>query len=203
MATSSAAGWGAGGASAPAPESDNRVSSKGNVLIRASDLFFATRPSELTWTSHYTLPLAPSSVVTDNSLHFDVPKLSASHFLFPSQMEIQLGLRIVDKEGNTPKDDSVVSVVNNIGASLFRSVRVFIGDVQVSSTELDTHGLRAYVSTLLNRSYSPKFASLQAYAWYQDRANQVNSIFFSIFYLQNVVQKINIFFVSFSTVPEH
>ena len=189
----------AGGASAPAPESDNRVSSRGSVLIRTSDSYFSIKPSELTWNSHYTLPLAPSSVVTDHSLTFEVPKLSAGHFMFPNQMEIQLGLRIVDKDGNTPDDDAVVSVVNNIGASLFRSVRVFIGDVQVSSSELDTHGLRSYVTTLLNRSYSPKFASLQAYGWYQDRANQVCGFFLINFLSQ---ENIFLFFIQLP-VPQH
>ncbi len=166
---------------------DNRANSKSSVVLNRADDFFNVRAQDLSWSDHFELALSPSSVITGHSIVFEVPRLSHPNFVYAGDLQLQCSVTLTDASGQKPADDALVSfitiagsrlftsflpqvsVVNNIGAALFRSVRIFVGDVEVSSSPMDTYAIRHFLDTALNYSHTKKTASLQLYGWYQVR----------------------------------
>ncbi len=135
-------------------------------VLSSKDQFYQSLSTDYTWINSYKLCCNPSSVISGHLMTFELPRLSPGNFLCLNDLGIQLMLRLESKDGQKPKDDALVAPVNLVTAAMFRSCRIFVQEVEVSSSSADCYALNAYTQTLLTNSFTSKNASLQQYGYY-------------------------------------
>jgi len=136
--------------------------------FNASDLFWQTKGSDYIWTNSYTLNYNPSSTINSHLLTFEMSKLSSPTCAFPGDAFILMELSIKDKDGKKPEDDALVAPINLFPSAMFRGVRMFFNEVEVSNSEMGTYPLKTYVNMLTNMDYDSKSGHTQAYGFYPD-----------------------------------
>ncbi len=139
--------------------------------LNEQDNFFARKPTDFTYTNSYTISYSPSSSITDHKLVFDLPKLASPNVAFLNEVTLHLMLKLQDKDAKKPDDGENVAPVNLFTSQMFRSCRLYIQDVEVSSDN-GFYGTRSYVNFLTSRSFSSKNGSCQINGFYLDRANE-------------------------------
>ncbi len=158
-AAGSASGGAGGSSSAPAA----------GAAIFPADNFFGQKGVDRTWTDSYTLNFNPSTAINDHLITFEVPRLASPNFMNVGEMVVQLSVKLVDKEGKKPEDNSKVAPVCLFGSSLFRTMRLFANEVQISSCE-GMYPLRCYVDSVLNETLASKHGAAQLFGGYYDTA---------------------------------
>ncbi len=138
-------------------------------VFNADDLYYQRRGTEYTYVNSYTLNYAPSSAINDHSLTFEVPPLSSPNCICMSELCLRLSVALVDKDNKPPAQGSLVSVVNLVSANLFRNMRLLINEVECSSSDAGTYGLKCFATMLTGLFFGAKHSSAQQYAYYEDR----------------------------------
>ncbi len=80
----------------------------GEPLLRSSEDFFAQLGVDTSFQNSYTLTFAPSSVLEDHRICYEIPKMSAGSCLFLGDLMLSMMVRLVDKDGNPPTNGSLV-----------------------------------------------------------------------------------------------
>ncbi len=78
----------------------------------------------------------------------------------------------MDKDGNKPSNVAEVAPINLFTSAMFRGCRVFLNEVQCSSSEMGLYPLRCYTNVLMNCGFSSKLSQMQMYGYYEDRPKQ-------------------------------
>ena len=136
--------------------------------FNAGDLFWNTKGSDYSWTSSFNLNFNPASSINNHLLTFEVPRLASPNCAFLGDAVLQMQLILEDKDGLQPKPEIRIAPINLFTSGMFRSVRVFLNEVEVSSSEMGAYFLRCYMSELTGLDSSSKVGHAQTYGWYRD-----------------------------------
>lgn len=85
---------------------------------------------------------------------------------------LEVRIVIQKKNGNLPDTNKNVSVVNNIGHSMWQAVRLTINDTEITTTG-GLYPYKAYISNLLTYDTFVKAHQLSQQGWYTDTAGHM------------------------------
>ena len=66
-------------------------------------------------------------------LTYLVPKFSAGHCIFLNDLMLSMLVKLVDKNGDKAPDGALVAPINTFPTAMFRQLRVFLNEVEISS----------------------------------------------------------------------
>ena len=135
--------------------------------VNPADNFFSAKGTDYTWTDSFTLNFNPSSTINDHLLSFEIPRMASPNFVFLKDMVLQLSLKLVDKDDAKPADDAKVAPINLFPSALFRTARLFLNEVLVSSCE-GNYPLRCYTDFVTNTNFNGRAGGAQTYGFYAD-----------------------------------
>ncbi len=141
-------------------------------VFNADDSFFSKKGTEYTYVNSVTMNYSPSSTINNSTLTFDVPKLSSPNCAFINDMMLHLMVKLTDSKGEKPPDKANVAPCNLFTANIFRSVRLFLNEVEVSSGESGLYGLRCYINLVTGLDFSSKVGGSQMLAFIPDRPGE-------------------------------
>lgn len=137
-------------------------------MLRTSDNFFAHLGTDHTYVNSYTLTFSPTSSLDGHRLTYEIPKMAVGNCLFLSDLMIAMNLRLVDFEGKKPPDGATVAPVNAFPMTMIRQARLFLNDVEVSSSDHGAYAWRAYTSLTLNYGLQERHGWLEMLGYYAD-----------------------------------
>ena len=162
--------------SGAAADSEIAVAARGGggepsvTALRKSDNFFfdSRRAVDATFESSYRQNLNPENGDLTNSVIFTMGRLSPGHCAFLREAEMMMMLRIVDRDGKKPPDDYNIAPIVNFPSAMFSDMRLFLNDVECSSSQGGTYPFRAHVSITLNGSAASRDTTGATYGQFED-----------------------------------
>ena len=104
-------------------------------VLQKDDSFFSKVGIDVTWDRQDVQKFHPHGGNPDGeTVKFIVPKQPAGHFMFLGDMWLNMSVTLRDKDGKVldgATDD--VAPADNIGQTMFESVKMFLNETQVSS----------------------------------------------------------------------
>ncbi len=83
---------------------------------------------------------------------------------------IALKVKLVDHEGKKPPDGALVAPINCFPMAMFRQVRLYLNDVEVSTSDHGAYPLRSYTNLSLNYGMGDRHGWLEMFGYYGDPA---------------------------------
>ncbi len=131
-------------------------------------------------------------------LQFKVPKMAAGNCAFLSDLMIAFQLKLTDSAGNKPPDgalvrrdlnlpcqqsfcpgvieaSSQVAPINAFPQTMIRQTRLYLNDVEVSSSDGSAYALKAYTNFALNYGLNERHSWLEMFGYYMDQAGTFQS----------------------------
>ncbi|XP_046373233.1 uncharacterized protein F54H12.2-like [Haliotis rufescens] len=119
----------------------------------------------------------PTTTITGGGpIRFDVVN-PVNNYIDLSQCYLRVVFKIVKGDGTDVAATDNVGPVNNVLHSMFREVRVMLGQNQTEITpSLGTYPYRAYIENCLTYSADVMSNVLQCQGWYRDEGGKMNDI---------------------------
>lgn len=139
-----------------------------DVAIQGRDLFFQRRLQDKTWQSVKTYTLSVTSALSTRpvAIRVSIPKAPHGFFWDLSTLTWFPNVRIVDKEGKAPPDDSKIAPINSLATSLLQNLELSLEGVSVSKFEYNSYAIVSFLNILLNYSYIERYAGNLALTGY-------------------------------------
>ncbi len=126
---------------------------------KGSDLRF----DNIKMQSYYPL----ESLTQASQMSFSLPPFLGPNAYLPNKLLIQIGLRLTTEAGNTIAATKRVSPINNIIHSLFKSVRVWVGETLITPNA-DNYHYKSFLTDYLSMDGFAKYTWMTAAGWNQD-----------------------------------
>ena len=107
--------------------------------------------------------------------------MCAGNCIFLNELVLAMKVSLVDSDGDPPPDGAVVAPINAFPMTMFRQVRMYLNDVEVSSGEHGVYPLRAYTNLALNYNLSQQHGWLEMFGYYPDVAGKFLFFTFDFF----------------------
>ena len=152
-----------------AKQTSNMAPNYGKGVLNEGDNFWSEKETDMTWSNSYTLTYNPSAAIDDNRWSFDINKLQSGNCIFLGDLLLSMNVKLVDKDGNKPADNSKVAPINAFPQTMIRSVRTFLNDTEVSSSDGGAYPLRAFTSYALDYGIAARWGYLELFGYFPDR----------------------------------
>ena len=148
-------------------------------VLQKDDSFFSKVGIDVTWDRQDVQKFHPHGGNPDGeTVKFIVPKQPAGHFMFLGDMWLNMSVTLRDKDGKVldgATDD--VAPADNIGQTMFESVKMFLNETQVSSGNNSMYHYMCKVSNMLNHSSDKKRSQLRLQGYAEDNEADVNPVY--------------------------
>jgi hypothetical protein len=99
--------------------------------------FFAKVPTDRRFLQTTLHKIMPSSTLSDSDvIDFYLERFEAGNLYMIQDTYVQFTCAIVQENGQLPATGKNISVINNLGHSMFSSVRIFLNDTNLSTSSL-------------------------------------------------------------------
>ncbi len=107
------------------------------------------------------------SLTQATQMSFSLPPFLGPNAYLPNKLLLQVGLRLTTETGATIAATKRVSVINNIMHSLFKSVRVWVGETCITPNA-DNYHYKSYMTDYLSMDGFAKYTWMSGAGWNQD-----------------------------------
>ena len=141
-----------------------------------ADSFFFKQAIDLKYSSSQYHTFSPINSLTNaNQINFSLPMFATPTVYDLKQSYLEIGLKIVDEDGELPGLDTIICPVNNALHSLFKNVEVYFNDTRIT-TSSGHHAYKEYLKTHLSYSRDYKDSVLRSAGWGEDPVSYRNSL---------------------------
>lgn len=158
---------GIGGGTRSFPQSTEAPSA---AAVSSDEGFFTTHTRDATWKDSWTAQLSPASIIDNRRLLFHIPKMDGDLFPYLNEAKLKLAVRLLDKDGQKPRDDCTIAPVCNVGNAMINALTITLNGTTVMSCASGLYPYWAYTSSLLNNSSDRKKSMLQLAGFFEDNA---------------------------------
>ena len=114
------------------------------------DNFFRPQMVDSTYQHAYVHRASPQNSPSGDMLTFVIERLNEGLCTFLSEMILSLRVRLVDKNGNPPSDESNVSVIPGFPTTMWKNVTLELNSKNVTGDDSGGWPLRTHVSHMVN-----------------------------------------------------
>ena len=134
------------------PSIPDNIFPSGAPTIREEDDFFAVQRSDFAFVDCRVHDAMPTSAINDRQVTFNIRAFDGPQFLFLNEAVLVMDAKLVDKDGNVPANDASIAPIHMFPTTMFRDVRLYLNDTEVSNSEDGAYPMRAWIETTLNYS---------------------------------------------------
>ena len=118
--------------------------------VLEEDAYFKKVGVDMTFTRNWPITIQSESHPNDNTLRFNLPKMSQGNYYLFQDMKLRQTMVLRDKDGQPLTKNDFVAGVNNLGPSMWQDLRLFLNNTQVSAGSSGLYPLQSHVHHLLN-----------------------------------------------------
>ena len=125
-------------------------------VIMPGDALFRTQLLDGTFYATNTLSTPPTGSPNGQLLIFNIEKRQDNWYTFLDDLQLGISYTIEDSAGNPPPKNARLALVPGFSSALFKSVKFYMNDIEVSTGDAGAYPLRAHLDFLMSTSASGK-----------------------------------------------
>lgn len=119
------------------------------------------------WVKSWVLNVS-SNTLDGHRVTFQIPKLQGGNYCFYQKARVKLRVGLFSEDAVKVSDNNSLAPINNIGNSLFNSVRLFLNETQVTGSTNGLYHYAAYVNCLACHPRERKDGILTLGGYYEE-----------------------------------